>query len=497
MLKRVGNRVAKVLGKTLRVLSVDDWEDETLLVVRALSRAGYTPIYERVDTREAMEAALDRQAWDVVICDHAMPCFSSFGALDLLKEKGLDLPFIVLSARIGEDMAVQLMKAGAHDYVMKDNQLRLVPVIERELREAEVRSERRHAEAALRESEARLKSMTANVPGMVFQILRSSGGTWSFPYASEGSVKVCALPRETIQAAPSAFSDLIHPQDRDSFWRSLERSAQTLANWDWEGRLVLDSQGLKWINCRASIRQTGDGNVLWDGIIFNITESKEREQQVNESRELLRELSAHRESAREEERKRIAREIHDELGQVLTALKMDLAYLNMNFGEPQPRLQATVKSMGSLIDRAVESVRSIATALRPGVLDLGLVAAIEWQAQEFQARTGIPCELHVAEQEIMLDDSRATAIFRILQESLTNVARHAEATWVKIGLEKTEGLIELRVEDNGKGVILDRVNKAKSFGLVGIKERTAILGGTLDIRSGSGKGTTLSVSVPL
>jgi signal transduction histidine kinase len=237
--------------------------------------------------------------------------------------------------------------------------------------------------------------------------------------------------------------------------------------------------------------------VLWDGIVFNITEGKEREREISESRQLLRELSAHRESAREEERKRIAREIHDELGQVLTALKMDLAYLNMNLGEVHPKSQATVKSMEGLIDRAVESVRSIATALRPGVLDLGLAAAIEWQAQEFQARTGIPCEVRLEHQDIALDDGRSTAVFRILQESLTNVARHAEASRVRIILEKTDGLLKLEVADDGKGVVVDQVNKAKSFGLLGIKERTAILGGTLDIRSAPGEGTALSVSVPV
>jgi len=221
------------------------------------------------------------------------------------------------------------------------------------------------------------------------------------------------------------------------------------------------------------------------------------------SRERLRSLAAHLQSVREEERTRMAREIHDEFGQMLTGFKMDLSWLDKRLGETKtkvgrPALAEKVKSMSGLVDEMVRSVRRIAAELRPGVLDdLGLVAAIEWQVREFQKRTGIGCKLNTALDNVALPPELSTAVFRILQETLTNVARHAQASHLTVSLAANAKLLVLEVQDNGRGITeVERIH-SKSFGLVGMRERAMILGGDFDIRGANGKGTTVTVSIPL
>jgi signal transduction histidine kinase len=200
---------------------------------------------------------------------------------------------------------------------------------------------------------------------------------------------------------------------------------------------------------------------------------------------------------REKERMYIAREIHDELGQMLTALKLDISLLNSKIPKDQKTLLAKTKSMSDLIDNAVKTVQRISAELRPGLLDdLGLAAAIEWQLGEFQTRSGIHCKLKVNSEEIILDQDCSTAIYRILQEALTNIARHANATTVKVSLRRIADKIELMVTDNGKGITEEEISGTKSFGLIGIRERAHLLGGEVKIIGIRGEGTTVRANIP-
>jgi PAS domain S-box-containing protein len=230
--------------------------------------------------------------------------------------------------------------------------------------------------------------------------------------------------------------------------------------------------------------------------LVDISKHQQSEEQLRQSRQLLRELSAHHDSVREEERKRIAREVHDELGQKLTALQLEASMLAVNFGKGNPRLSEKIRSLLKLIDSTMEGVRTIASDLRPAVLDLGLGAAIEWQLQDFEQRSGIRCELLLGDPEVTLDDRRATAIFRILQEALTNIARHANATRVMVTLAMEGGLVSLRVRDNGIGIADDSLKQAKKFGIPGIRERVLMLAGEVSIEGKPGSGTELSISIP-
>ena len=229
----------------------------------------------------------------------------------------------------------------------------------------------------------------------------------------------------------------------------------------------------------------------------HINERLQAEEALRQSREELRQLASYQERIKEDERKRIAREIHDELGQNLLALRIDISMLHARTGTTHPKLNQKVHAVLDQIDSTMRSMRSIINNLRPTVLDLGLNAAIEWQVKEFQRRTGIECALTLPETELPVDDNRATALFRILQESLNNVLRHAQASSAEIDLYQDGDKLYLRVADNGIGIFPGCRRKANSFGLIGIKERISTLGGELVLESGQDKGTELRVCLPL
>ena len=200
---------------------------------------------------------------------------------------------------------------------------------------------------------------------------------------------------------------------------------------------------------------------------------------------------------REEERIRIAREVHDELGQALTGLKLQMIWLTSRLPGNLGGVRDKARAMSSQIDLTIESVRRISTELRPGVLDnAGLLAAIEWQANQFESQTGIHCTVRADLKETVLDQQLNTAFFRIFQEALTNIVRHAEATEVDVRLSEMGGVIILQVRDNGRGVSEAEVQNTKSIGLIGMRERAILLGGEVRVRGEPGKGTTVSVRIP-
>jgi PAS domain S-box-containing protein len=822
------------MKKPLRLLIIEDSEDDVLFLVRALKSGGYDPIYERVETAGAMKAALARSKWDILVADYIMPRFSGLEALQILKGTGLDMPFIIVSGKIGEDIAVEAMRSGARDYIIKGNLSRLAPAVERELREAEIRRKRRKAEEDLRESEVKIAAIAAAATDAVVMMdangiisywnpaavrifgyneesalgqplsdllipdqyresfragmakfLRSGRGPvigntielrslkkdgTEFPvevslssvrvkkqwhavgiirditerkrqeeelsrhrnnleelveertaelkrtnqkleqeiadrkiaetslwtairkveeekakseaiiaamgdgisiqdsefkilyqnrihkdllgdhigeycyhaYAEldkvctgchmevafrEGSVHTvekyvttCSRPayleitvsplkdasgdivagieivrditgrkkmeyelrehrdhldflvkertaelrkvnrdlraeimrriqmeKELIEsqrfvhritdATPnllylydviedrilyvnplayhllgytpdevrkmgSAFyKTLLHPEDFKEYEAfrdrvSLSRDGDVTEH---EYRIRTKRGEWRWFYSRDVVfKRTTDGLLkLILGIAEDVTERKEAEDELRRSREQLRNLLAHAQSVREEERGRIAREIHDELGQALTALKMDLSWIIKRLAQDQEPLHKKARDMSKLIDMNIQTVKRISSELRPGLLDvLGLTAALEWQIKEFQERTGIKCKLKVTPPDISPDMDMSTTIFRIFQETLTNVARHANAAKVKVTLENKAETIVLQVNDDGSGITEKQISSPASIGLMGMRERAHYLGGEIRIKGAKNEGTTVTVTFP-
>jgi signal transduction histidine kinase len=222
------------------------------------------------------------------------------------------------------------------------------------------------------------------------------------------------------------------------------------------------------------------------------------EVELKESYEQLRALAANLESVREEERTRIARELHDQLGQALTALKFDLAWLTERLEEKDAELAQKAKAVTGQMDTMIKTVRRIATELRPAMLDdLGLAASIEWQARDFENRTGIVCTVNVPSQDLPLARDHSVALFRIFQESLTNIARHAHAQNVEVNLSLTLYDCMLEVHDDGRGIQGKEIAGRHSLGLLGMRERATRLGGTFEIQGVPGEGTTVTVTFPV
>ena len=227
-----------------------------------------------------------------------------------------------------------------------------------------------------------------------------------------------------------------------------------------------------------------------------LAERELTEQRLRSSEENLRALAAHLQSVREEERIHIAREIHDELGQALTGLKFDIKTLAKSCGDEPATFADKSQALSLQIDRIINSVRRIASGLRPEVLDeIGLSAAVEWQAREFSRRTGIRCVVDISPGFTDPDKERSTALFRMFQELLTNVARHAHATKVAVALSDA-GPLTLKVEDNGRGIQEKELESPKSLGFLGLRERALAFGGSIDVKGQEGKGTCVSVSIP-
>lgn len=229
----------------------------------------------------------------------------------------------------------------------------------------------------------------------------------------------------------------------------------------------------------------------------DITQRKQAENELSVSRQELRNLSNYLQDAREKDRKHVAREIHDELGQLLSLLKIDLFWIEKHERESEKPFTEKIQTMEKTIDLAIQTVQKISRELRPSMLDnLGLIPAIEWQTTEFESRTGIKCEVKLQIDEIELSSEVSIATFRVLQETLTNVVRHSEATRVKVILSNKSGEVVLKIKDNGKGITQKQISDHRSFGIIGIKERIRCLNGSVRISGKPGRGSIVQVSIP-
>jgi len=768
----------------LHILMVEDSALDAEIVLRELHRGGFEPVCKRVDTAPAFTAALAAGGWDAVIADYNLPEYSAIEALVQMQRSGQDLPFIIVSGAIGEEVAVAAMKCGAHDYILKNSLARLVPAVERELRDARVRRERRESQEAVLRLGAIVESSGDAIVGegldgkvtswncgairlfgysaeemigrpvlklvppdreeeetRILERLRRGGiadhfetvrvrkdgrrvevsvtispirdrsgkvigasgisrditerrraetavaalsklgqslASASTPYDAarvigniadelftldafsldlysteedrietvlnvdtvdgekremppthgdgtpsplarkimlHGAELILRERDKSLPAAAIAFGDIsrtsaslmyvpirnqarvigllsvqsytaklydhrslrtlqtlaeycggalerirarnelrlseerykqlaesapagifecdgsgrctyvnarwseisglgleashrlgwlaaIHPEERADAQENWRRAVAEGRGWDGQHRVLTPDGVVRWVRALAAAVSSSDGEPGYVGTVEDITAIKQSEDGLRSSREQLRALAAHLQSVREEERKHITREIHDELGQALTGFKMDLAWIRNRiqaeeWPESQPILDK-IKSMGALVDSTATLVRRLCTELRPGVLDdLGLVAAIEWQAREYQSRTGIGCAVNMALDDLTVDPERSTALFRIFQEILTNVARHAKATQVDAVFKVMGGQIWLEARDNGRGIKPDEIAGAKSLGLLGMRERALVLGGEVEVQGTAGKGTVVTVKMPL
>lgn len=356
-------------------------------------------------------------------------------------------------------------------------------------------TERKKSEIELRESEAKYKMLFNNANDAVFVTQLSNEKSYGdFIEVNEVACRRLGYTKEEfLQLSPSA---IVSQKSISDFNLKTEQLLK-------EGHVVYDivhrakDKKLIPVEVNSHLFHYNDKPTVLS-IARDITEWKMSEEKLKRTSRLLRELAIHLQSVREEERTMIAQEIHDELGQVLTALKIQISLLANKLNDDQKPLKQKINSLSDMIDASVESVQKISAKLRPGILDeLGLIAAIEWQAEEFEKLIGIKCSLVLPKEELKLGKDKSTAIFRILQETLTNIARHSRATQVAISLIIHKSIISLEILDNGIGITQEQIKDFKSLGIHGMEERALVFGGQVYIEGIVGKGTTVKVEIPI
>ncbi len=657
------------MSRPIRLLLVEDSEDDALLVLRELERSGFKPTFARVETGEDLRAALAEGAWDLVSIDYHLPRLNALAALEILAESGLDLPTVVISGKIGEDVAVAAMRAGAHDYVMKDNLARLGPAVSRELEEAEVRRARRAAELALRESEARYRTIVEDQTDFVvrwrpdgyctfvnracrehfsgsFELLMGSDFVDLFPETeSEGFLEAClALTLENPVVSTElrvvrtdegeqwtewVNRGLFDPEDRLVGFQSVGRDITAhhkareeerqktllievlrdtasalnstldlddvldrilsaigwviphdasviffvedgvarlvrLGGWEEFGvddipsnmplsgeelkdladmmssrqpvviqdtasdpRWTTSLNGLRWVRGCATAPLFDEAEVFGVLALFcaqpdsfspihiellegfasqaaSATRNARLYDEVSRGQDGLRELSTRIVEAQEDDRKRISRELHDEVGQALTAVIINADFITAEFVDNcPPEMVKRLHDITNLARETLQQIRGLSLSLRPAMLDeLGLISTMRWFVERFAARSKIPIDLQFSDGvDERFGTEIETALFRVLQEALTNVARHADATVVSVRLVRTVEAHRLSIEDDGVGFDPAALNNRRDgdfrLGLLGMRERVAAIGGTLSLESEVGIGTRLEIDVPL
>ena len=398
----------------------------------------------------------------------------------------------VTTRRVSTQSAIVGLRANGEEFPMEVS-ISQVSVGGRKLFTAILRdiTARKHSEDTLREGAERYQRLVELVPDAIW-IERDN----RIAFLNRACVQLLASD-SVVRVLGKSPLDFIHPDFHAVAAARRERLATAQeATPLMEKRIVrLDGEIRDVEIAEAAFHE--EGSVAFLAVLRDVTDRKATEREIRESREQLRHLSASLQEVREEEKTRIARELHDELGQALTGLKMDLARLVSQLTPEQHGARERAEAMKTLIENTVASVRRIATELRPLMLDdLGLAPTVEWLVSDFTKRSGIAVDLDMPERELEMEARVSTALFRVLQEALTNVARHAGASRVHIELTSSGDKVQLVVSDNGKGIDVATQNAPKTFGLLGMRERAAMLGGELTVDSDPGAGTRVMMIVP-
>ncbi|WP_220635350.1 sensor histidine kinase [Georgfuchsia toluolica] len=343
------------------------------------------------------------------------------------------------------------------------------------------------------------QSAIANVPCVTFTLQRNRTGSLRLIDISANCQKLLHIRAEDLMASFDCLAEVLDPAEYSRLEEVIAVAAAKRSGLLWEGRLrARNRQKAKWIRLQAQTPKALIRTVTWQGVITDFSREHDLDLALKRSREQLSELSAYLEAGKEEERERIARDIHDELGSILVALKIEAALLTSKLPKNQLALRDKARSIETMLDQAMGTASRVARELRPGILkEFGLSAAIECQAEDFSQRTGITCRAQCDDDGLEVEERCALALFRIVQEALTNVAKHAHASLVAIRLYRDRQQLIVEIRDNGRGIGETDLHKPKSFGLRGIRERVRSLNGELSVSAGEQGGTHIVLSLPL
>ncbi len=603
--------------KEYKILHVEDSSADVDLVKITLKKGGLRFQYFVADNKVTFTKGLKEFNPDIILCDHSLPQFDSVMAFDIYKELNFEIAFLLVTGSVSEEYAVEMMRKGIDDYLLKDNLQRLPKAVENAFFKREKEKQRKLAEEKLAQSELLLNKaqLIAHIGSLEVDI-ETRKEIWS-----NEMYRILGLLPDEIEPTREALLSFIHPEDLSFVINNIEQARKEFRDMSFYNRIIRKDGTVRYIyfeskyefdtqekpikahgiihditekvladrekefdskNLSALINNTNDliwsvdrafklitsnqafdaqiklssgkaieknSNVLaskfsdeqidlfkefyerafkgetfteihyyesyWSEISFypickgnqvigtacysrDITERKKTEEEILQKNEQLKNLTSHLQKIREEERTIISREIHDELGQQLTALKMDIDWIKHKQHNPDKPVVAKLEEMLQMCDGLINTIRRISSDLRPAIIDdLGLIAALEWKCNDFEERMGVPCRFISTVKERRFENHFGINTFRILQETLTNIGRHAAAKSVTVSVSESENELCLEIADDGKGISNERIRNGKTLGIVGMKERAALLGGQLVIEGEKNKGTRTKLILPL
>jgi two-component system, NarL family, sensor histidine kinase UhpB len=468
---------------TLRILDLEDDPLDTELIQANLAEGGISCQITRVETREDFVAALKSGDFELILSDYSLPSFDGLYALKLAKEIRPEVPFILVSGAIGEERAIEALKSGATDYVLKQRLERLVPAVRRAVREAEERTERRRAEEALRRSEERYRALVEQIPAVTYvQQTVESNNPKAVTYMSPQYETMLGYPADSEVIDEEHWLRTLHPEDRERVLAEEARTDETGEPFKVAYRVIAADGRVVWLRDEATLVRDEEGQPLyWLGVQYDITEQKRAE-------EALREV-------REAERRRMARDLHDGVLQDLsyTAAALGLTQINVEGTGLEEELQRAIDALG----RAAHGLRDAVDDLR---LEEELVRPFPTLAESVIQRNRtlargceISLEVGMGFPSAPLGETGAQ-LLRIIQEALTNARRHSGAKNVLVSLQRVGGDLVAEISDDGRGFERET---ASGVGLSSMRERASAIGATLEVESEVGQGTKVRLRVPV
>lgn len=512
---------------------VEDSDDDSLLIQRELKQAGYNITCRRVDTQAAMEEAL-KEPWDLAISDYVMPQFNGLAALQVAKQLGLDLPFIIVSGQIGEETAVAAMKAGAHDYVMKDRLARLIPAVERELREAEVRDARRQSERALRESEERFRQLAENIDlAFVMTEEPADGKIGKVSYVSPAYEKLFGRSCQTLYAEGLSWLEWIDEEDKGR----VQQAFSTMVEGDFneQFRIVRPDKSPRWIHYRIFPVRNEEGKVCRvAGLFEDITERRRAQEQLetnarelqktiedlrlaeddlrasNEQLYRARDELEHRVEERtadlrtanaelqrqmierrrlenelldiaERERKRIGIDLHDELGQHLNGIALMMKGLELKLGNKNLPEAADAAKIQALVFNSINQAKAVARNLAEADVNAeDLPSTLRDFAAQTENLFPVACHLAIAGEIPAFPETTIKQIYKIAQEAVTNAVKHGKAKELRISLERKDEQLVLTIQNDGLPFPSARF-QSTGMGLRIMQYRANVIGGSFKV----------------
>ena len=479
------------IKEKLHILLLEDEHSDAELIKRNIRQSGIIFSSVIASDKDEFIEAVNTQTFDIILADNSLLDFSSEDAIQYLEEKKLGIPVILVTGTVSEEFAVNILQKGADDYILKHNMERLPAAIKTAIGKRKIKAEKDAAieELYLSEQKYKLLFISSPIPMCMFSlntldfIAVNNAMIEHYGYSREDFLKMSTKDIRPIDDVEKFVTYIIasaNGKENRGIWRHKKKNGDII---------FVEVQGNDIIYDNQPVRLA---------LLNDITERLYIENKLKETLEETRHLAASLQSVREEERTTMAREIHDQLGQILTGLRLEISMIKSKTPDKSVPLKEMLSNAIQTTDEVIATVRKIASRLRPALLDdMGLGAAMEWQSREFRKSTGISCIFSEEGSDDQIDKNTATGLFRLYQEALTNIIRHASATKVETFLMVANNKITLTITDNGKGFKMEEVKSKKTLGLTGMKERVYLMHGEFELVSNPEKGTVITVKVAI